>query len=80
MRDALGVTGGDADNTRFAGDTVVRPPSDIAFQGLDVKLEPSNVLTAVGAANVLASTSGVSIGTAPATKSGTPNFAPPPTP
>ena len=81
MRDALGVTGGDADNTRFAGDSVVRPPSDTAFQGLDVKLEPAQVIAAVGAANVLETRSAVSIGTAPGTKAGTPNFAPPsPTP
>ena len=81
MRDALGILGGDADNTRFAGDTVVRPPSDATYQGLDVKLEPAVVITAVGAANVLTADSAVSIGTAPATKAGTPNFAPPsPTP
>jgi hypothetical protein len=81
MRDALGILGGDADNTRFAGDTVVRPPSDTAFQGLDVKLEPAQVIAAVGATNILATSSAVSIGTQPATKAGTPNFAPPsPTP
>ena len=28
MRDALGILGGDADNTRFAGDTVVKPLGD----------------------------------------------------
>ena len=81
MRDALGVTGGDADNTRFAGDSVVRPPSDTAYQGLDVKLEPADVIAAVGATNILQPSSAVGIGTAPTTRQGTPNFAPPsPTP
>ena len=80
MRDALGITGGDADNTRFAGDTVVKPLGD-TYQGLDVKLEPANVIAAVGALNILQASSAVTIGTQPATKSGTPNFAPPsPTP
>ena len=80
MRDALGVTGGDADNTRFAGDSVVRPLGD-TYQGLDVKLEPAQVIAAVGAVNILQTSSAVSIGTPPVTEPGTPNFAPPsPTP
>ena len=80
MRDALGITGGDADNTRFAGDTVVKPTGD-TYQGLDVKLEPSVVIAAVGALNLLQASSAVTIGTQPGTKAGTPNFAPPsPTP
>jgi hypothetical protein len=80
MRDALGILGGDADNTRFAGDTVVKPLGD-TYQGLDVKLEPAVVVAAVGALNLLQASSAVTIGTQPATKTGTPNFAPPsPTP
>ena len=80
MRDALGILGGDADNTRFAGDTVVKPTGD-TYQGLDVKLEPSVVITAVGALNLLQTSSAVTIGTQPGTRAGTPNFAPPsPTP
>ncbi len=42
IRDAAGITGGDAVGTRFAGDTVVAPSG--ATAGLDVKLEPSAVL------------------------------------
>ena len=80
MRDALGILGGDADNTRFAGDSVVKPLGD-TYQGLDVKLEPANVIAGVGALNILQTSSAVSIGTQPTTKAGTPNFAPPsPTP
>ena len=73
IRDALGITGGDAANTRFAGDTVV------TSTGLDVKLEPSAVLSRVVATNFV--TTSVSIGTQPATKAGTTDFGPPnPTP
>jgi len=77
MRDAMGVTGGDAPGTRFAGDTVVAPSG--AYAGLDVKLEPSAVLARVGATG-LVSTS-ISITTPPAAKAGTPDAGPPsPTP
>jgi hypothetical protein len=77
IRDALGVRGGLVAGTRFAGDDVVQPSG--TYQGLDVKLEPSAVLTRVGAANVLATS--VSIGTAPTAKTGTPDAGPPnPTP
>lgn len=73
IRDALGITGGDAANTRFAGDTVV------TSTGLDVKLEPSGVLSRVVATNFV--TTSVSIGTPPTAKNGTADFGPPnPTP
>lgn len=73
MRDALGVRGGDAANTRFAGDTVVNS------SGLDVKLEPAGVLSRVGSTGLVANA--VSIGTAPPSKTGTTDFGPPsPTP
>src|SRR6185437_3530913 len=61
MRDALGVTGGTAAGTRFAGDDVVA--SSGATAGLDVKLEPSAVLGRVGSTGLLSTM--VSIGTAP---------------
>ncbi len=73
IRDALGTTGGDAVGTRFSGDTVVAPAT-----GLDVKLEPSVVLSKVAATGLV--TDNLNI-TPPATKSATPDFAPPsPTP
>lgn len=72
IRDALGVTGGDAPNTRYAGDTVVNA------QGLDVKLEPGVVLGKVIAAQLV--TNALSATGLP-TKTGTPDQAPPsPTP
>lgn len=77
MRDGMGVTGGDAPGTRFAGDTVVQPSG--AYAGLDVKLEPSAVLSRVAATGFVSTQ--VSIGTAPPAKSGTPDAGPPaPTP
>jgi hypothetical protein len=73
MRDALGITGGDATGTRFAGDTVVN-----ASTGLDVKLEPSTVAGRVIATGIVADN--LSIGTGPS-KSSTPDAGPPsPTP
>jgi hypothetical protein len=71
IRDALGITGGDAANTRFAGDTVVNP------QGLDVKLEASVVLSKVAATGLV--NNSVSATGLP-TKTGTPDQSPPPTP
>jgi hypothetical protein len=72
IRDALGVTGGDAANTRFAGDTVVNA------QGLDVKLEPGLVLARVIATGLVSNTLSA---TGLPTKSGTPDAGPPsPTP
>lgn len=77
MRDAMGVTGGDAAGTRFAGDSVVA--SSGTYAGLDVKLEPSAVLSRVAATGFVSTS--VSIGSAPATRQGTPDFGPPsPTP
>lgn len=77
MRDAAGITAGAAAGTRFAGDDVVLASG--TFAGLDVKLEPSAVLTRVGATNTV--TTSISIGTQPPTKAGTPDFGPPsPTP
>lgn len=72
IRDALGVTGGTAPGTRFAGDDVV------AANGLDVKLEPSAVLGRVGSTGLLSTM--VSIGTGPS-GAATPDAGPPsPTP
>ena len=78
IRDAMGVTGGTAAGTRFAGDDVVQPSG--TYQGLDVKLEPSAVLTRVAATNFVSTN--ISIGTQPpANKTGTPDAGPPnPTP
>jgi hypothetical protein len=74
MRDALGVTGGDTAGTRFSGDSVVS-----ATTGLDVQLEPSVVASRVIATNIVADT--LTIGTQPATKTGTADMGPPsPTP
>ena len=77
LRDAAGITAGAAAGTRFAGDDVVMPLGT-AYQGLDVKLEPSAVLTRVGGTGLV--TSQIST-TGPAAKTGTPDFGPPsPTP
>ena len=73
MRDALGITGGEAAGTRFAGDTVVG-----ATTGLDVKLEPAGVFTRVRSLAIVSDN--LSIGTPPATKDGTGDAAPPATP
>jgi rubrerythrin len=76
MRDALGVTGGTAAGTRFAGDDVVA--STGATAGLDVKLEPSSVLGRVGSTGLLSTM--VSIATGPS-GAATPDAGPPsPTP
>jgi len=76
MRDAMGVTGGDAAGTRFAGDTVVQPSG--AYAGLDVKLEPSAVLSRVAATGFV--TTQISLANTPS-KAGTPDAGPPsPTP
>lgn len=77
LRDAAGVTAGAAAGTRFAGDDVVIASG--TYAGLDVKLEPSAVLARVAATNTVVTS--ISIGTPPATTSGTPDFGPPnPTP
>jgi len=74
MRDALGTRGTSAQYTAFAGDDVVAVAT-----GLDVKLEPSAVLSRVGSANVV--TTNLSIGTAPTRTPATADFGPPsPTP
>jgi len=76
MRDAMGVASGDAAGTRFAGDTVVAPSGPYA--GLDVKLEPSVVLSRVAATGFVSTS--VSVANTPA-KQGTPDQGPPsPTP
>jgi hypothetical protein len=73
MRDAMGVTGGDAANTRFAGDSVVS-----ATTGLDVKLEPGSVLSRVAATKLV--TNAISTIGLPTSKQ-TPDAGPPsPTP
>ena len=72
MRDALGIRGADAANTRFAGDSVVNA------QGLDVKLEPSAVLSRVGSTGLV--TNNITT-TAPTKTPATADFGPPsPTP
>lgn len=78
VRDAMGITTGAAANTRFAGDDVVIATG--TYAGLDVKLEPSAVLTRVAATNFVSTS--ISIGTQPpSSKAGTPDFGPPnPTP
>jgi rubrerythrin len=76
MRDSLGVTGGTAPGTRFAGDDVVAASGPTA--GLDVKLEPSSVLARVASTGLL--TTMVSI-SAPPSGTATPDAGPPsPTP
>jgi hypothetical protein len=77
IREAMGITGGLTAGTRFAGDDIVVPTGE--FAGLDTKLEAPAVLARVASTGFLTST--VTIGTPPATRSGTPDFAPPtPTP
>jgi hypothetical protein len=77
MREALGITGGDSAGTRFAGDSVVIGSG--ASAGLDVKLEPSGVAGRVVSVGIVSDK--LSIGTQPATKTGTADFGPPsPTP
>jgi len=78
MRDAMGVVTGAAAGTRFAGDDVVKPPGD-AYQGLDVKLEPSAVLTRAAATGLVSTP--ISIAKPPRAAKGTPDSGPPsPTP
>lgn len=72
IREALGVTGGEAAGTRFAGDTIVAPAT-----GLDVKLEPSGVATRVLALGIVSDS--LSIGTQP-TKAASADAPPPTTP
>jgi hypothetical protein len=77
LREAAGITAGAAAGTRFAGDDVVIATG--TYAGLDVKLEPSAVLTRVLATNLISTT--ITPGTSPVAKSGTPDFGPPnPTP
>jgi hypothetical protein len=60
------------DGTRFANADVVDQSG--TYAGLDVKLEPGAVLTAVKNANVVTTT--VTVGKQPASKTGTPDRAP----
>lgn len=77
IRESLGVSGGVAAGTRFAGDDIVQPSG--TYQGLDVKLEPSAVLSRVVATQFVATS--VTISANPPSKSGTPDAGPPnPTP
>ncbi len=72
LREGLGLAG-TAANTRFAGDDVVNSV------GLDVKLEPSAVLTRVAATQFVTTT--ISIGTNPSITAATADAGPPnPTP
>ncbi|MDQ6736987.1 MAG: ferritin-like domain-containing protein [Gemmatimonadota bacterium] len=76
IRDALGGVTGTPAGTRFAGDDII--PATGATAGLDVKLEPSAVLSRVGATGLLNTM--VSIGTGPS-GTATPDAGPPsPTP
>jgi len=70
LREGLGLSGS-TPNTRFAGDDVVNA------QGLDVKLEPSEVLTRVAATGFV--TTQIAIGVQP-TITGATASAPPPNP
>lgn len=72
LREGLGLAGTPA-NTRFAGDDVVNA------QGLDVKLEPSTVLSRVAATQFV--TTSISLGTTPTVTPATTDAGPPnPTP
>lgn len=71
LREGLSLSGTPA-GTRFAGDDVV------SAMGLDVKLEPSAVLTRVAATNLV--TSSLSIGAPPAITAATADAPPPSTP
>lgn len=71
LREGKGLAGTPA-FTRFAGDDVVNS------QGLDVKLEPSAVLTRVAATNFVSTS--ISIGANPTITPATADAAPPPTP
>jgi len=71
LREGLSLAGTPA-GTRFAGDDVVNA------QGLDVKLEPSAVLTRVAATGIV--TSSLSIGTSPTITAPTADAPPPATP
>jgi Ferritin-like domain len=71
LREGKSLTGTPA-NTRFAGDDVVNA------QGLDVKLEPSAVLSRVAATGFV--TTSISIGTAPTITAATADAPPPNTP
>jgi hypothetical protein len=71
LREGLALAGTPA-GTRFAGDDVV------GTTGLDVKLEPSAVLTRVAATGLV--TSSLSIGTQPTVAAATPDAPPPTTP
>jgi hypothetical protein len=72
IREALGITGGEAAGTRFAGDTAVSPTT-----GLDVKLEPSAVASRVLSLGIVSDS--LSIGTPP-TKAASADAPPPTTP
>ena len=77
IREAAGIAPVGPAGTRFAGDDIVVPSG--AFAGLNAKIEPAQALQLVGATGFL--TTVVQIGSPPATKAGTPDFAPPnPTP
>lgn len=76
IRDAAGIRGSTAVGTSFAGDDVVAATG--ATAGLDVKLEPSSVLSRVGSTGLL--TTMVSISASPS-GTATPDAGPPsPTP
>lgn len=77
LREAAGIAAVGTAGTRFAGDDIVVPSG--AFAGLNAKIEYPAALARVAATGFLTTT--VQVGNAPATKAGTPDFAPPnPTP
>jgi len=70
LREGMGLSG-TPPNTRFAGD-------DVVMGGLDVKLEPSDVLARVASTGFVQTP--LAIGKSPTVTSPTPNQAPPTTP
>jgi hypothetical protein len=77
LREAAGISAGTPAGTRFAGDDIVVPNG--AYAGLDAKIEPATGLSRLLATGF--TSADATIGTAPPTKSGTPDSAPPsPTP
>jgi hypothetical protein len=77
IREAAGVAPAGAAGTRFAGDDIVVPSG--AFAGLNAKIEYATALQRVSETGFVNTT--ITVGTPPATKAGTPDFAPPnPTP
>ena len=73
MREAAGAAAVGMAGTRFAGDDVVVPSG--AFAGLNAKIEYPEALSRVRATNFVVTQ--IQVSNPPATKAGTPDFAPP---